>query len=278
MNSETIKFITEKIIEKLQQGVLPWQQPWNGMPINLVSKKPYRGINVFLLAWSGFNSPYWATYKQISELGGHVKKGEKGTPIVYWNFYQVSKKQDGKTEITRSIPFMRHFSVFNATQCVLPDKLELKALPKIMECEKVIVGMPDKPVIKHEGLRAYYIPKKDEIHIPGISCFKSPESYYSTLYHELIHSTGLEKRLDREGVKTISSFGSDSYSKEELISELGAAYLCGITGIETRTLDNSAAYIAGWLKRLANDRRLIFQAASSAQKAVDWILGGLHTN
>jgi len=273
MNSRIVCIVTDTIIQKLEQGVVPWHQTWNAVPRNLFSHKPYRGINIFILAWAGFESPYWATFRQVSEAGGHIKKGERGTAIVYWNFIQRKEAEDQETYVERKIPFMRYYTVFNADQCSLPDKTYIPTVEKIIDCEQVYHNMPDKPVIKHEGLLAFYNPASDEIFIPGIHSFDCPEAYYNGLFHEAVHATGHERRLNREGITALASFGSETYSKEELIAELGASLLCCMTGIEAGTIDNSAAYMAGWLRKLSDDRSLIINAASSAQKAVDYIMG-----
>jgi len=168
---------------------------------------------------------------------------------------------------------MRYYTDFNFSQCSLPDGINIPTVEKIIDCERVYQNMPDRPALKHEGLQAFYDPVNDEIYIPGRQSFANAPSFYQALYHEMTHSTGHRKRLSREGTTAQAGFGSEVYSREELTAELGSAYLCALTGIETGTIDNSAAYVAGWLRKLSDDRSLIISAASAAQKAVDYIMG-----
>lgn len=273
--------IMDRIITKLSDGVVPWQCPWSelgGFPKNAVSQKEYRGINRLLLAFSGFQSNSFLTYKQCQSLGGHVKPKEKGFPIVYWNFIEKPGENPDKPEETVSLPLLRYYTVFNTTQCEgLPEKMY--ALPKkqiefdsISACDKVLNGFVDRPEIQHNEARAFYRPDKDYINMPMPDTFRSPEEYYSTLFHELTHSTGHEKRLNRTSIVDICPFGSTNYSREELIAEIGSSFLCGTTGIENKTIDNSTAYINSWLKKLKEDKSAVVVAAGQAQKAVDFIL------
>jgi antirestriction protein ArdC len=284
--------ITERIIEKLNAGVVPWHKPWRiiGAPRNLVSKKPYRGVNVWLLTAQGNVSPYWATIRQINELGGSVRKGEKATPVVFWRVYVEGvelktgepEPESHETEGQGSRRFvLRYYSVFNSEQCELPaaivEKLavpEQRQLDPIEACEKILAGMPNPPEIVHAGDKAFYSPATDRVTMPPRSLFESAEEYWSTLWHECGgHATGHPKRLNRDSIKEAAPFGSATYSVEEIIAEMTAAYLCGVTGIENRTIDNSAAYIANWLKMLSADRKLIIRAAAQAQRACDYVLG-----
>ncbi len=271
------EIITNRIIEKLEAGVIPWHKPWHsieGMPKNLISKKEYWGINVFLLAMQRYESPYWLSFKQAQELGGNVRKDEKGTPVVFWNW--INQVDDEGTE--KNIPFMRYYIVYNIAQCENIDPGKVPAsLPVhnnfdlIAECETMMAGMPNCPAIQQGKQRASYNPLSDIVSMPRFGSFDSAEAFYSTLFHELIHSTGHESRLNRLNIN-VSRFGDDEYSKEELVAEMGAAFLCGFAGIENITLNNSAAYIQGWLKALKDDKRLVIVAAAQAQKAADYIL------
>jgi antirestriction protein ArdC len=291
---DVYSIITERIIEKLEQGTIPWHKPWRsiGAPRNLVSKKSYRGINVWLLAAQGYVSPYWATIRQINELGGQVREGEKATPVVFWRIYVdgVEVKANGDEQEPRHEHreergnrrfVLRYYSVFNSEQCELPGEVtERLALPEerqldpIEACEKILVGMPNPPEIVHAGDKAFYSPTTDRVTMPPRSLFESAEEYWCTLWHECGgHATGHPKRLNRESIKEAAPFGSATYSVEECVAEMTAAYLCGVTGIENRTIDNSAAYIAGWLKKkLRDDRKLIVHAAAQAQRACDYVL------
>jgi antirestriction protein ArdC len=284
MNHDVYQVITDRIIGLLEKGVVPWQKPWQGgeqMPRNLVSGHEYRGVNVFLLHAMMYQSPFWLTFNQARELGGHVKKGERASPVVFWKRLQVAApgEPDGK----KIIPFLRYYSVFNVAQCedIPADKIPVLSGSKREHCpiqaaESIVAAMPKKPEIKHGGGRACYSPSLDCVTMPLPETFRSGQDYYSVLFHELTHSTGHASRLNRNGVGSSggewSAFGSTPYAREELVAEMGAAFLSGHAGIVERTLDNSAGYIQSWLARLKDDNRLIVQAAA-AQKAADFILG-----
>lgn len=274
MNTKAYDRITERIINLMQQGTVPWHKPWHiqtGMPRNLVSKKPYRGINTFLLMSMGFESPNWLTYRQAVQLGGNVKKGEKSCPVVFWKPLQVTDEESGEIE---KIPFLRLYHVFHESQCE-----GLKNVPAadesafvVTEAAEIVANMPQVPVIKHGMTQAYYAPRQDIVGMPDTRRFKTEDGYHATLFHELVHSTGHEKRLKRQSIMERNGFGTDPYAKEELIAELGSAFLCGQAGIVERTAESSAAYIQNWLERLSNDKTLIVYAAAQAQKAADFIL------
>ena len=259
---DVYRLITERIIEKLEQGTIPWHKPWRsiGAPRNLVSKKLYRGINVWLLTAQGDSSPYWATIRQINELAGSVRTGEKATPVVFWRIYVdgvevkagESQPEFHETEGKCKRRFvLRYYSVFNTEQCDLPTTITEKlALPEQREldpidaCEKILAAMPNPPEIVHAGDKAFYSPLADRVTMPPRALFESAEEYWCTLWHEAGgHATGHPKRLNRDSIKDLAPFGSPVYSLEELLAELTAAYLCGIAGIESRTIDNSAAYL-----------------------------------
>ena len=269
--------ITNRIIEKLEAGIIPWHKPWQsaeGMPKNLISKKEYRGINVFMLAVQGYESPYWLSFKQVIEIGGNVKKDEKGTPIVFWNW--INNVDDEGNE--NNVPFMRYYTVFNIAQCENIDSSKIPAITSIhndfdhiTECEAIIANMPNCPEIQQGKQRASYNPLSDIVSMPRFDSFDTAEEYYSTLFHELTHSTGHISRLNRLN-KDVSRFGDGDYSKEELVAEMGAAFLCGFIGIESITISNSIAYIQGWLNALKDDKKLVIMAAAQAQKAADYIL------
>ena len=267
--------ITERIISLLEQGTVPWHKPWKsktGLPRNLISKKQYRGVNVFLLMSMSYESPFWLTFHQASELGGTVRKGEKSCQVVFWKQLKV---KDAENDEERKIPLLRIYHVFNVSQCE-----GLKAMPATEEIPgiatkpaEIVALMPNPPVIKHGMTQAFYSPSADEIGMPARERFENESGYYATLFHELVHSTGHKKRLHRTTLIENTGFGSDPYSREELIAELGSAFLCGQAEIVDRTINNTAAYLEGWLKQLRNDRTLIVQAAAQAQKAADYIIG-----
>jgi antirestriction protein ArdC len=273
MYIQSYERITERIVSLLEQGTVPWHKPWTvktGLPRNLISKKPYRGINVFLLMAMSYESPHWLTFRQSIQLGGNVKKGEKSCPVVFW---KQMKNEDEKSDEPKKAPLLRLYHVFNVAQCEgLKDTPGEIQMPVTKPAE-IVAGMPQPPVIKHGMAQAFYSPREDCVGVPARERFDSEASYFATLFHELIHATGHEKRLNRASISERNGFGSDPYCKEELITELGSAFLCGYSDIVDRTIDNSAAYLEGWLKQFQNDRTLIVYAAAQAQKAADFILG-----
>jgi antirestriction protein ArdC len=278
--------ITNRIIAQLEAGTAPWHKPWGtrnadgsvAMPKNLISGKVYWGINLLLTLSAGYESQYWLTFKQAKDLGGHVKAGEHSLPITFWQFGKEEEQTpEGDTE-TRRWAFCRLYHIFNLQQCEIPG-LDMTPSdgPKntfnaIEACERVAAGYHG-PELKHGYNRACYMPGFDKIEMPSRETFHSPEEYYSTLFHEMTHSTGHPSRLKREGITEAHFFGDKVYSKEELVAEMGAAFLCGHTGIENKTIDNSASYIQSWLKVLRGDSKLVISAASAAQRAADLILG-----
>jgi antirestriction protein ArdC len=273
------EIITDRIIKKLEEGTAPWLRPWNSgeMPRNLVTGKTYRGINLFVLNMQNFSSPYFVTFLQCKERGGHIRAGEKSTPVVFWN---TTKKKDAETDEEKNIPFLRYYNVFNVEQTeglTIPasETKEIQFNP-LAECERIIKKMPKAPEIRHGGFEACYIPSSDCVKMPKPENFINDAVYYSTLFHELTHATGHEKRLHRKGITENNAFGSANYGKEELCAEMGASFLCGITGIETRTIDNSASYVASWLRVIRADKKMIITAAAQAQKAVDYITNMQH--
>jgi antirestriction protein ArdC len=278
------EMVTNAIIAKLEEGTIPWHKPWmvkTGMPTNLVSNKTYRGINVLLLGIQGYESPYWVSFKQASKLGGHVKKGEPGTVIVFWKWFEkeeeVENPATGETEIKkRNIPFLRYYRVWNVEQC---DGLKHKRLVPDEDAREVEVNTDaetiwnewEHPEVKHTGNRSFYHRIDDYIQLPKQSKFDTDDDYYATLFHEGIHSTGHKDRLNRASLAKDEDYGVEDYSKEELVAEIGACYLATVAGIE-KTIDNSAAYIKGWLEKLRNDKRMVVYAAAQAEKAAEYIL------
>jgi antirestriction protein ArdC len=267
------EIVTAKIIEKLESGVVPWRKPWRTeSPCNLISQREYSGLNRILLASDGYSSKFWLTLNQANKLGGKIKKG-----VTFWkrNLYTRKNQETGDDE-TRQGFLLRYFRVFNLTQTEgIAENLGLgesaQPVPNIGVCDAIVKGMPNRPAIIGSD-HAWYSPTSDQVGMPARENFLGSEEYYSTLFHELIHSTGHRSRLHREQFDNPVRFGSESYSKEELIAELGASMLCGVSGIAPRTLDNSASYLKSWIGRLRGDSRLIVSAASAAQKASDFIL------
>lgn len=261
--------VTKQIVEALEKGVVPWRKTWaSSSPTNICTKKAYRGINTILLSLNSYTSPYWATFKQVQGLGGSVKKGEKSTTVVYWQF--ISKTDDDGNEV--KFPMLKYYQVFNIEQTTLESPVVEFVNDPIVFADAIINGMPNAPKIEF-GNKACYSPVTDKVTIPELSSFLSAEEYYSTLFHELGHSTGHASRLDRTGVSGKVYFASDDYSFEELIAEFTAAYLCGETGIVQPVIENQAAYIQNWLTVLKGDNTILMKAASAAQKATDYIVG-----
>lgn len=274
--SNVYEIITRQVIESLESGVAPWRKPWSSeLPCNLLSQKAYRGFNVFMLATSGHESKYWLTLNQANKLGGKIKAGSKSRLVTFWSIGE--EKLNVKTGKLQKPFILRYYNVFNLTQTEgidLPravfERNNRNSFETIEAAENLAESMPNPPAFEASDA-AWYSPRKDAIGLPARHTFHSPAEYFGTLFHELTHSTGHASRLHREAFDNLSQFGSESYSKEELIAEMGSAYLCGLSGIERETLPNSAAYLDNWIKRLKGDSKLILSAASLAQKAADYI-------
>ncbi|MBI5706465.1 MAG: DUF1738 domain-containing protein [Armatimonadetes bacterium] len=282
----TYHIITDRIIQALQAGVVPWRKPWRGhdqLPCNAVSKRTYHGINLLLLSLTPYTDHRWLTLRQANELGGHVRQGEHASIAVFWKRLEVEKEDDKYQRQKVSVPLLRYYPVFNAEQCVGLDlpvlddwHAELKA--RIESAERVIQQMPSPPKIVEGGALAAYFPPQDLVRVPKIQDFESPEAYYSTLFHELGHSTGHETRLNRPGVTGQIVFGSCDYSREELVAELTSAFVCAEVGIDNSNLENAASYIHGWLHALSGDPRAVIAASGQAQRAANYIQGKLESD
>ncbi|HWR99357.1 MAG TPA: zincin-like metallopeptidase domain-containing protein [Prolixibacteraceae bacterium] len=270
--------ITQKIIDRLEAGIIPWQKPWQnsgGMPRNLVSGRPYNGINFWLLLASEFKSPFYMTFEQALSLGGNIRKGEKSTMVVFWKILE-KEKTPGTVEKTS---FLRYYNIFNLEQT---EGIDTSRIPEatvhdhdfipIVEAERVVSQWLDKPKILWGEDHACYIPLRDTVCMPDQRTFLQNERVYSVLFHELVHSTGHRSRTNRHEKIKDHSFGSEDYSQEELVAEMGAAYLCGLTDITLQTIDNSIAYIQSWIRTFKSDPKVLVLAAAQAQKAVDYIL------
>ena len=275
------EIVTQRIIQQLQSGTAPWHKPWkvrgkSGLPRNLVTSREYRGVNVWILLSSGFSSPYWLTFKQANLVGGHVRQGSIGFPVVYWKF-GTREVEDGDEIIEKPSVLCCYYTVFNVEQCeglrLQPARSTEEQPQPIEACEQVVAAWVQKPTITHGGDCASYNKVLDCIQMPERESFDSAESYYSVLFHESIHATGHPSRLNRSSLTDFERFGDASYSREELVAEMGAAFLAGYCGIQNQTLDNSVAYLANWLEVLKNDSRMIVVAGSHAQRAADLILG-----
>jgi antirestriction protein ArdC len=277
--------VTDQIVAMLEAGVVPWRSPILGRskaghPKNLNTGKTYRGVNVFLLAFTafakGYGSSYWLTFNQAKERGGNVRKGEKSSMVVFWKQYETTDKETGEPI---KVPCLRYYNLFNAEQVEgveIPDAVKFEPIDfkPIEAAERIASGYAGGPVVQHDGgQQAFYRPATDSVHLPERTRFASVEEFYSTLYHEYSHSTGHSSRLDRKIDTNPKPFGSPDYGKEELVAEMSAAFLCSYAGIQPVVIENQTAYLAGWLKQLKSDKKLVVSAAGQAQRAADWIRG-----
>lgn len=289
-HADIYQTVTDRIVAAIEAGAGEWRMPWHGepgasaavLPVNAVTKKPYRGVNVLNL-WiaaqaAGYPAGIWATYKQWQDLGAQVRKGERATLIVFWKVFENDADEDDadhedggeETGHERRRFMARGYHVFN---CAQVDGYEAPALPaspeepeRIETAEAFFAGLGAD--IRHGGNRAFYAPGPDFVQMPPFPAFREPAAYYATLAHEATHWTGHARRCNRD---LKGRFGSDSYAAEELVAELGAAFLCATLGLASEPRPDHAAYIASWLKVLKQDKRAIFTAAGKAQEAADWM-------
>jgi antirestriction protein ArdC len=274
------EMITQRMIDRITEtGTLPWKKPWASvsmLPRNLVSRKPYRGVNVFLLHSLGYASPYFLSFRQVTELGGKVRKGGKSCPVVFWKFIEAEEQEDPDA---KSRCLLRYYRVFNAAQCEgLEGKVPAVEIPArehapLEIAERILADMPGMPDIGYGRTLACYSPSMDTISMPCPEWFTSREEFYGALWHECAHATGASHRLARPAIVNPTGFGSHAYSQEELVAEMTSAFLCGYCGILLSTEKNQAAYLKGWLERLKADPSMLIKAGSQAQKAFDYIVG-----
>lgn len=274
--------VTERIIESLEAGVVPWHRPWKsigGVARNLNSNRPYRGVNVFLTAMtamaSGYTDSRWATFNGIKRAGGFVKKGEKGTLVVLWK--PIEKKDKATGEVTDKFLMLKGYTVFNVEQAEWPNGVpadgtedDLRAHDENEVAENIIADYAERTGLKvtRGGDSAHYSPLLDSVALPLPEAFIDGDSFYHVAFHELVHSTGHESRLDR--IES-TNFGSEPYAMEELVAELGAAMIGAVAGIEDK-IEASSSYIASWLRTLRDDKKFVVQAAAKAQRAADLVL------
>jgi len=279
MSRNLYKEVSERILAELEAGVLPWVKPWSavagsGQVCNATTNRPYSGVNVVLL-WmtmqaTGYTQPRFLTFKQAQELGGNVRKGEKGTKVYFVSSLEVQDKNN--EDETKRIPFLKEYTVFNVAQCDgLPERvMSLGAVkPRNKEERDPLADEFIKATLcdlRHGEARAYYSPSFDYVMMPEFKAFKNADNYYATLFHELGHWTGADKRLKREFGQR---FGDNKYAAEELVAELSAAFLCAEFGFDGET--QHASYIGSWIKMLKADDKAFFTAASNAQKAADFM-------
>ena len=266
--------VTDRIVAALETGAAPWLRPWRDgksgsqmEPFNAQSGRPYNGINLLILGSAPYASLGWLTFKQALDCGGNVKKGERGTLIVFWKF---EAREDATTGKTKTVPFARGYTVFNTEQCEGLDvsKLKVPAAPELGQTDINALAQRVGAVVRHGGNRAFFNIAGDFVQMPGAETFKTPEAYRATLAHELTHWTGHEKRCNREFGKR---FGDMAYAFEELVAEIGSAFLCARHGIALEGLQHTS-YLALWLKVLKEDKRAIFTAASKAKEAAAFLM------
>jgi antirestriction protein ArdC len=273
--------VTDRILRQLESGVVPWRKNWTtGLPKSLSTGREYRGINVVILGTAEYTSRYWVTYRQALQLGGHVRKGERATPVIYWKWrtpeeMEKRRRASGKDSVAPCVPFVS--AVFNLDQVDgiegPEDDVPNRQTQPLQVAADMFDVMPDKPEIVHgAGRNPAYCPTLDRILLPHLSQFDDAHAYYQALFHEAVHSTGHPRRLNR--FEATGTGGFAAYSFEELVAEFGAAFLTAFAGIRTSDTEaQNASYIAGWAEAIRNDNRLILLAASAAQRAADYIRG-----
>ncbi len=275
--------VTDRILKQLETGVAPWRRTWEtGIPKSLTTGREYRGVNILVLSSAGYSSRYWVTYREAQRLGGYVRKGERATPVIFWKWRtpedlkQLAEKT-GRQNLAPCVAFTS--AVFNLNQvegvAQPDDDVPNRANGRLDVADRMVTVMPDKPRILHTASREpSYSPRIDAITLPHLSQFESGAEYYAALFHELAHSTGHPKRLNR--FSELEGDRVERYSFEELVAEFGAAFLCSFAGINSLSTEAlQASYIDGWTKALKSDNRLIVRAASAGQRAADYIRGKL---
>ena len=266
--------VTDQILKQLEEGIVPWRRPWtsNG-PTSYTTNKEYQGINTLLLQ-SNYESPYWVTFRQAQKMGGSIRAGEKGRPIIFADRV-VKEEQNEKGEVSvRILNFLKYYTVFNWCQTKgLPEKAPVdRDNQQIVSAEELLRRR--SPRIETDIEKAYYLQHSDTIYLPTLDQFDSSEEYYAVAFHELTHWTGGAGRLCRETLRDYH-MGTDVRSQEELTAEMGAAFLCQIAALDTsRTLQNSTAYIGSWLKALQNNPKWVLKASKQAREAVEYVTIG----
>jgi antirestriction protein ArdC len=283
--TDPYQLVTASILAHLERGVVPWRCPWNrntGRPRNFHTGRAYHGINVLLLGLLHFPSPWWMTFRQTQERGGSIRKGEHGAVVMKFGSYDKATRNGDGTEDKKTTLFLKSYRVFNASQIEGVEFPPAESVPqfepleRIARAEQILTQMPQPPTITEgRSTRACYRPQSDTIEMPALTRFHSPEEFHLTLFHELIHSTGHPSRLARKGVTESDGFGGKSYTQEELVAEMGAAFLGMEAEIVRDEHEQSAAYLQAWLAtlRVQEHRRWIVQAGNQAGRAADFILG-----
>lgn len=278
MGNSIYQMVADRIINELENGVIPWQKPWTGGrcgAYNRISRKPYSLINQFMLKHPG----EYATFNQWKAFGGKIRKGEKSEFVVFWKIVNVETANADGTKEVKQVPMLRYYNVFHVSQVdgVEPLDEPFDEVEPVAEADQIIIDYVTREqltFVEEITDEAYYSPSRDLVHIPTKEQYTNIAEYYGTAFHELTHSTGHTKRLNRLTTGVKAAFGGEEYSKEELVAEIGSANLLNLLGIETsKSFQNSTAYIKSWLKVLRGDSKIIISAASKAEKAVNYILG-----
>lgn len=277
---EVFRKITGRILELLQSNIIPWRQPWrDSTPYNYVTRKHYTGLNALFLSLTPFSSPAWVTRRQIEKLGAQIRpEHEKNSwAVIFYLPYYIRWVETEFGRLPRHSRLVLCYEVWNIEQTTIPTPPRPVIVPNesLATAQRIVDQMPKRPEIIHNLFGACYIPHCDQVCLPPPAAFEKPDEYYSTLFHELVHATGHVSRLKRPSLLTHTGFGSYTYSQEELVAELGAAYLCACAGIEQTTIENSAAYIRSWYAVLHNAPRFFPKAALDAQLACRFVLGQL---
>ena len=288
-NKSVYDIITEKIIDQINAGTPPWKAGWIYKHFNGFAKREYQGINQLLLSWDmqvmEYTSPVWFSFKQVQQLGGSIRKGAKSTIVVFSKVIQKNKdegeednldvfEEEGEAKKPKTFFLMRYYRVFNLDDVEGIDKSKYVNLGNVKKekPENIVSGMiKDGLNIQYTGVQPCYIPSWDTVQIPDIGLFKTTEDYYSSLFHEITHATGHESRLKRAGVSNIDTGDKHQYSYEELVAEIGAAFLMAETGLKIN-YENTSAYVKGWSEFLKENKKAIFQASAEARKAVQYVL------
>ncbi len=282
MSARIYEAVTSTILASLRRGVVPWKKPWHtaaSLPMNIATRKPYRGVNVFLLALAPYTDHRWLSFKQAEELGGRVRRGERATMVIFWKQWEKPEDEDDKEGKRTVIPVLRYYCVWNVEQCEGLPVSKVEPLPprpeheRSRQAEALIQSMIDPPRIEEKGDSAWYHPGRDLVRVPPLSSFHSADQYYGTLFHELAHAVGHPKRLNRPGVADRQQFDAGEYSREELVAELTSAFCCATVGLDNSLTEDAASYIGGWLQVLGNDPKAVVVAAAQAQRSADWIKG-----
>lgn len=270
------EMVTDRVIRALESGNIPWEKPWGGCrsgAYNFITRKSYSLMNQMLLKHRGA----YGTFKQWTEKGGKIRKGEKSEIVVFWKFQIVEEENEDGEKEEKKIPILKYYNVFHVSQVegVTVKEEELPEVKPIESAEKIKRDYVEREhirILEYKTNEAFYSPAGDFIQIPERGQYRDVNEFYSTLYHEMVHSTGHKSRLNR--LERDAHFGNEIYSKEELVAELGAAFLMNLLGIETKkTFRNSTAYIQNWIQVLKNDPRFVVSAAGKAEKAVHYIMG-----